>query len=457
MIFEKIVSKGLASNSYFIASGSEAAVIDPRRDVDSYIELAEENDVRITHIFDTHRNEDFVNGSPQLAYQTGAEIYHGYRLKFGYGNPVKEGDKFILGELTFEIIETPGHTPESISILIKNEDNPNVSYMICTGDALFAGDVGRIDFYRDEKKQLEAAGWLYDSIFNKILKYDDGTILLPAHGAGSICGGGITSLPYTTIGYEKKTNPKLQLSKDEFISLKSKEKFEIAPNMSVIEKFNLEGPPILQKPVQPFALTVDELKEYLTQDVQVVDIREPESFAGGHIPNTLNIWKTGLPTFALWLLDYEKPIVLVKSTHQELDQAIRYLIRLGFDNILGYLKGFRKWYMSGEKYNKTLVWSVYDLKERMEKDDIFILDVRTKHSVHDNGKIKGSHNIFLGELPERIDEVPKDKHIAVYCDSGFKAKAAASYLIKYGYKTVSSTLGSMAAWTNAGCPIEEVE
>jgi len=456
LIFEKIVSKGLASNSYFIASGSEAAVIDPRRDVDTYFDLAEENDVRITHIFDSHKNEDFVNGSPQLAYQTGAEIYHGSRLKFTYGNPVKEGDKFTLGDLTFEIIETPGHTPESISVLIKNIDNPNTPYMICTGDALFAGDVGRIDFYRDAKIQLEAANWLYDSIFNKILKYDDGTILLPAHGAGSICGGGITSLPYTTIGYEKKTNPKLQLSKEDFIQLKSVEKFEIAPNMTMIEKMNLEGPPILKKPVQPHALTVDEVKEYLTKDVQVIDIREPESFAGGHIPNTLNIWKNGLPTFALWLLSYDKPIVLIKSVHQELDQAIRYLVRLGFDNIIGYLKGFRKWYMGGEKYNKTLVWSVFDLKERMENDDIFILDVRTKHSVHDNGKIKGSHNIFLGELPERIAEVPKDKHIAVYCDSGFKAKAATSYLIKNGYKKVSSTLGSMAAWQNAGCPIEEV-
>jgi len=272
LIFEKIVSKGLASNSYFIASDSQAAIIDPRRDVDLYLELAEENDVRITHIFDSHRNEDFINGSPQLAYQTGAEIYHGSRLNFSYGNPVKEGDKFFVGDLTFEIIETPGHTPESISVLIKNEDNPEIPYMICTGDALFAGDVGRIDFYRDSKKQLEAANWLYDSIFNKLLKYDDGTIILPAHGAGSICGGGITSLPLTTIGYEKKTNPKLKLTKEEFIQSKSVEKFEIAPNMSMIEKLNLEGPPILHKPVQPHALTVDEVKDYLTQGVQVVDI-----------------------------------------------------------------------------------------------------------------------------------------------------------------------------------------
>ncbi|GAJ02507.1 unnamed protein product [marine sediment metagenome] len=170
MKFEKIVSKGISSNSYFIASSSEAVVIDPRRDVEIYLEYAQTHNVRITTIFDTHRNEDFVNGSPQLAYMTGAEIYHGHKLDFKYGNPVKEGDRFQLDDLEFGILETPGHTPESISITVKTDSDPENPIMVCTGDALFAGDVGRIDFYRDEKKQLEAANWLYNSLFNKLLK-----------------------------------------------------------------------------------------------------------------------------------------------------------------------------------------------------------------------------------------------------------------------------------------------
>ncbi|MCG3253149.1 MAG: MBL fold metallo-hydrolase [Candidatus Heimdallarchaeota archaeon] len=457
MKFEKIVSKGISSNSYFIASSSEAAVIDPRRDVDIYLEYAQTHNVKITTIFDTHRNEDFVNGSPQLAFMTGAEIYHGHRLDFKYGNPVKEGNKFIIDDLEFEILETPGHTPESISITVKTDTDPENPIMVCTGDALFAGDVGRVDFYRDEKKQLEAAKWLYDSLFNKLLKMPEGTIVLPAHGAGSICGGGISGLPFTTIGYEKRTNTPLQLSKEEFIKYKSKEKFEIAPNMKYIEKFNLEGAPILRNEIKPHTLTVEELKDYMTKDVQIVDIREPESFAGGHIENTLSIWKNGLPTFALWMLDYEKPIVLIKSTHQEINQSINYLIRLGFDNIIGYLQGFRNWYMAGENYHETKVWSVHELKKNLDDEDLFILDVRTNYSVKENGQIKGSKHIFLGDLPQRFKEIPKDKRVIVYCDSGFKTFTGVSYLHEKGFKDVIGVFGSMSAWKNAGYPINEEE
>ncbi|MHA1531583.1 MAG: MBL fold metallo-hydrolase [Candidatus Heimdallarchaeota archaeon] len=457
MKFEKIVSKGISSNSYFIASSSEAAVIDPRRDVDIYLEYAQTHNVKITTIFDTHRNEDFVNGSPQLAFMTGAEIYHGHRLDFKYGNPVKEGNKFIIDDLEFEILETPGHTPESISITVKTDTDPENPIMVCTGDALFAGDVGRVDFYRDEKKQLEAAKWLYDSLFNKLLKMPEGTIVLPAHGAGSICGGGISGLPFTTIGYEKRTNTPLQLSKEEFIKYKSKEKFEIAPNMKYIEKFNLEGAPILRNEIKPHTLTVEELKDFMTKDVQIVDIREPESFAGGHIENTLSIWKNGLPTFALWMLDYEKPIVLIKSTHQEINQSINYLIRLGFDNIIGYLQGFRNWYMAGENYHETKVWSVHELKKNLDDEDLFILDVRTNYSVKENGQIKGSKHIFLGDLPQRFKEIPKDKRVIVYCDSGFKTFTGVSYLHEKGFKDVIGVFGSMSAWKNAGYPINEEE
>ncbi len=454
MIFEKITSKGIASNSYFVASKGEAFVVDPRRDIDVYLALLQENDAKLVAIFDTHRNEDFVNGSPELANSTGAIIYHGNKLAFKYGTSVKEGDVFKIGDMNINILETPGHTPESISIIIKNSAHPDYPFMVFTGDTLFAGDVGRIDFYRNTKKQLEAAGWLHDSLFNKLLKLGDHTIVLPAHGEGSICGGGISGIPFTTIGYEKKTNPKLLLSKEEFISFKSTEKFEIAPHMTVLEKFNLEGPPILAGLIQPPSLSVKEVKQFIAQGAQIIDVREPESFAGGHIPNTISIWKNGLPTYALWLLSYDKPIVLIKSTHQDIEQSVRYLIRLGFDNIIGYLRGFREWYMNGEEISKTDIWSVHELYRNIDYDNIFILDVRTSRSIADSGKIKGSHHVFLGELSQRLAEIPMDKKICVYCDSGFKAKAGASMLIKNGYKNVASVFGSMTAWKNAGYPIE---
>ncbi|NHJ05064.1 MAG: MBL fold metallo-hydrolase [Candidatus Heimdallarchaeota archaeon] len=456
MIFEKIVSKGIASNSYFVASEGEAAVIDPRRDIDVYLNLAKEKDVKIKAIFDTHRNEDFVNGSPELAHETSAEIYHGQRINFKYGKPVKEGFTFHIGELVLCIMETPGHTPESISIGVKTDTSAKRYFMVFTGDTLFAGDVGRIDFYRDAKKQREAANWLYDSLYNKLLALDDSTVIFPAHGAGSICGGGISGLPFSTIGYEKETNQKLQLTKEEFVNFKSIEQFEIAPNMSILEKFNLEGAPILGGIIKPQTLSVKEVKEHLKKGSQVVDVREPESFAGGHIPNTISIWKNGLPNYALWLLSYDKPIVLIKSTHQDIEQSIRYLIRLGFDNVVGYLNGFRNWYMSGEKYTIPYEWSVHDLFKHLDDKDLYILDVRRNQNIIDNGRIKGSHHIFLGELPVRISEIPKDKQICVYCDSGFKAKSAASILIKNGFRNVTSVLGSITAWRNANYPIEEI-
>ncbi|MCF2144059.1 MAG: MBL fold metallo-hydrolase [Candidatus Heimdallarchaeota archaeon] len=455
MILEKIISEGIAAQSYFIASETKAVVIDPRRDVEEYLELARKHNVKIAAIFDTHRNEDFVNGSVQLAHQTGAVIYHGEGLPFHYGQPVKDGEHFTFDDLIFEVLTTPGHTPESISILVKTKKHSEQPFLVFTGDTLFAGDVGRIDFYRDKEKQQKAAHWLYNSLFEKLLQLDDGTIVLPAHGSGSICGGSISSLPYTTIGYEKRTNPYLSLTKEEFLSYKATETFEIAPNMTTIEKLNLEGAPLLDGLPNPKPMTVAEVKQAQKDGAQIVDIREPESFAGGHIPNSLSIWKNGLPTYALWMLEYAKPIVIIKSTHQDLTLALRYLVRLGFDNVIGYLRGFRNWYLEGEQYQKTDVWSVHDLNEHLEDTDLFILDVRTAHSVKENGRIKGSNHIFLGNLPLEMQKVPREKRIAVYCDSGFKTFTAVSFLLKNGYKNVVGIFGSMKAWINAGCPFEE--
>jgi len=320
---------------------------------------------------------------------------------------------------------------------------------------LFAGDVGRIDFYRDKEKQKKAALWLYNSLFEKLLQLDDGTFVLPAHGSGSICGRSISSFPYTTIGYEKQTNPYLLLTKEEFLSCMARETFEIAPNMTTIEKLNLEGAPLLDGLPNPKPMTVAEVKQAQKNGAQIVDIREPESFAGGHIPNSLSIWKNGLPTNALWMLEYTKPIVIIKSTHQDLTLALKYLIRLGFDNVMVYLRGFRNWCLQGEQYQKTAVWSVHELNKRFEDPDLFILDVRIAHSVKENGKIKGSHHIFLGNLPLEIQKIPRDKRIAIYCDSGFKTFTAVSFLLKKGYKNVVGIFGSMKAWINAGCPFEE--
>ncbi|MEA2070368.1 MAG: MBL fold metallo-hydrolase [Asgard group archaeon] len=456
MNFEKIVTPGLASNSYFIAGASQAAVIDPRRDIDVYLHLAKKYSVQISTIFDTHRNEDFVNGSVELSKATDAKIYHGKALDFKYGNSIKENDEIIVNDMIFSILETPGHTPESISVVVKMKDHKENPIMVFTGDALFAGDVGRIDFYRDKKEQAKAAKILYDSIFNKLLKLPDSTVVYPAHGAGSVCGGNITGLPFTTIGYEKKTNPRLNMSKEDFLDLKSKERFDIAPYMSKMEEYNLEGAPLLNGLPKPKSLTIKELKEYQQKDVQIIDTRKPASFAGAHIHNTLHIWKNGLPVYAGWFLDYEKPIIIIKDKHQDIEKIVRYLIRLGYDNIHGYLETFSKWYVTGNNFQEFDTWSVEQLQENLDNKDLFILDVRPEHKVEVEGKIPNSTNIFVGHLKKHLKKVPKDKKICVYCDGGFKASIALSILQQNGYNNILNVLGGTHGWMNKGYDLEKV-
>jgi hydroxyacylglutathione hydrolase len=241
MIFEKVVSAGLAHNSYMAGSGGEAAVIDPRRDIGIYLDIARRNDLRITHVFETHRNEDYLIGSLELARVTGCEIHHGAKMDFMYGRPVREGDSFQVGSLDLRILETPGHTEESISIVLSDTEVSGTPLMVFTGDALFAGEVGRTDFYPDRKE--EVAGELHDSLHRKILPLGDRVIVCPAHGGGSVCGADISDLPWTTIGYEKETNPMLLLDRDSFIRKKLAEWHHYPAYFSRMEVQNRAGPP----------------------------------------------------------------------------------------------------------------------------------------------------------------------------------------------------------------------
>ncbi|MFB0562371.1 MAG: rhodanese-like domain-containing protein [Candidatus Lokiarchaeia archaeon] len=455
MIFEKIKSEIIAHNSYFVGSGNQAAVIDPRRDIDAYLELADEHNVKITHIFETHRNEDYVIGSLELTNVVGAEIYHCDKLDFSYGNGVKNGDKFEIGMLKLEILETPGHTDESISITLKDRESSNEVYMVFTGDALFAGDVGRTDFFKDRME--ETAAKLYDSIFNKLLPLGDGVIVCPAHGKGSVCGGAIGDLEYTTIGYEKKTNAALQLkNKEEFVSKRSKIELEMPPYFKKMEMYNKEGPPILYGLPHLKELNIAEVKEYQKKGAQIVDARMPTAFSGGHIPNSISIWRKGLPLFVGWMLNYEDPIIFITDLNRQLDEIVRYCIRLGYDNLLGVLAGgFSTWYKGAQKIGHVNTWTAHDLKQQHDDESFFILDVRDKNKWEQEGHIEGAHQIWVGELKERLGEVPKDKHIIVYCDSGYKTSIAVSILKMKGYDKVTNMLGGFMAWKNAGYPVEK--
>jgi hydroxyacylglutathione hydrolase len=449
MIFETVKSEGIAHKSYFIGSNGSAAVIDPRRDCDVYLEIAEKNNLQIEYIFETHRNEDYAIGSIELREIVNAEVYHGSQLDFTYGNSVCEGNKFQLGSIELEIIDTPGHTDESISITMKDTNVSEDVYLIFSGDALFAGETGRVDLYGEsEKKRL--AGDLYNSIFHKILPIGDHVILCPAHGAGSVCGADIREQELTTIGYEKKNTQSLSYSRDEFIESKINEQLYYMPYFDKMVDINLKGPDLIYRLPELKVLNVNEVKQLNNGGAQIVDVRKPTSYGGGHIPQILSIWKDRLPTYAGWMLNYQDPIIIIDEDGQSIDEVRRYLVRLGYDNIYGYLGGgFTKWYTHAEPIEKLELWSVQKLREKQNEESLFILDVR-KIADWKTGYIKGAHHIYLGYLEEELDKVPRNRKVVVYCDSGYTSTIASSILLRNGYVDVVTVLGGMNAWRKAG-------
>ncbi|AEG19003.1 MBL fold metallo-hydrolase [Methanobacterium paludis] len=456
MIFEIVKSAGIAHKSYFIGSKGAAAVIDPRRDCDIYLKLAEKNNLKIEHIFETHRNEDYTIGSLELSEIVGAEIHHSNKLNFAYGTPAKNGDKSKIGSLILEVFETPGHTDDSISIKLKDIEVSKDIYMVFTGDTLFTGEVGRCDLYGEEEIPKMAKN-LYESIFQKILPLGDEVIVCPAHGSGSVCGADIREQEFTTVGYEKKTNSMLKKSRKDFVEYKINEKLYTPPYFRKMENNNVKGPKLLCKLPYLKPLSMDEVKWFLENDAQIVDVRNPTDFAGGHIPGTLNIWREGLPAFAGWFLNYEQPIIVVENKNNFMDEINRFLIRLGYDNIYGHLSGgFPVWFKGAGAVETLRTWSVHDLKKKLEEEpkdeSLFLLDVR-KEKDWIEGHIEGSHNVYVGLLKDHLEEVPRNKHVVVYCDAGYKASIAASLLKMNGYENATNVLGSMKAWKKAGYPV----
>ena len=452
MIFVRIKSEGIAHNSYLVGSGDDAVVIDPRRDCQVYVDLAQQHGLKIKNIFETHRNEDYVIGSLELSNSTGAEIHHGPGLDWEYGNTLREGQEFKLGSLRLTAIHTPGHTDESMSYAITDLKSGKATVMVFTGDTLFVNDVGRTDLYGQEHA-LRLASSLYDSIFDKVLPLGDGVILCPAHGAGSVCGLNIGNRDESTLGIERVQNPMLQKNKDEFMKRKLAEQPERPHYFRQMEKYNLEGPPLLGCMPLPSPLAPTEFKEEMERGAIVVDTSEPAAFGGAHIKRAYSIWLEGLPVFAGWVLSYDKPILLVLEDKCHLERAVRYLIRAGYDRIKGYLKGgIEGWYNAGFHIESLPLLSVHQLKATIDRsDELLVLDTRGQDEWN-TGHIKGALHIYVGHLEQRLAEVPRDKPVAVICNVGHRAGLGASILLRAGYREVFNVLGSVKAWVAAGFP-----
>ncbi|MBI2830946.1 MAG: MBL fold metallo-hydrolase [Chloroflexi bacterium] len=453
MIFERIKSEGIAHNSYFIGAENEAAVIDPRRDCQVYIDRARQNQMRIKYIFETHRNEDYAIGSLELADVTGAAIYHGPGLPWKYGNTLNDGHEFQIGSLKLTALHTPGHTDESISYALADISTGEATVMVFPGDALFVGDAGRTDLYGPKETPRLAAN-LYQSIYGKLLPLGDEVILCPAHSGGSVCGMAIASRDESTLGIEKKQNPVLQIKgKQQFIKFKVAERPEIPPYFKQMEKYNLEGPPLLGRVPAPPPLTPAEFKSEMEKGAVVVDTSEPAAFGSAHIKGAYSIWLEGLPSFAGWVLPYDNPILLVLEDQSHLERAVSYLVRLGYDRIAGYLKeGIEGWYNAGFAIEHLPPLSVHQLKDKLDHhEDFVVLDVR-REDEWSPGHISGALHIYAGHLEKRLDEVSRDKLVAVMCSVGHRAGLGASILLRAGYPKVYNVLGSAKAWVAAGFP-----
>lgn len=461
MLFETIVTLGLAHLSYIVGEvGGDCAVIDPRRDVEAYLDLARERSARITHLIETHIHADFVSGSRELAARTGATIYAGasedYRLEH---RPVNGGDTLEVGGLCLRALHTPGHTPEHVSFVVSNADEADRPFAVFTGDTLFVGEVGRPDLIGGGTEG-RLARQLYRSLFEKLLPLGDEVEIYPAHGEGSPCGGNIGDRRTSTIGYERLHNAKLQAgSEDEFVQSVLSGLPPAPRYYARMKEVNAHGPEVLGglPTVQP--LPPEEFQRDCQEGRTVVlDTREIEAFGGAHVGGALNIpLREEFPVWCGWMLDCDpgQKILLVLEDESHLDEAVRQLLRVGFENICGYLQlGMRGWIEAGLPFATLPQLSVHELKARMERGEtseggLQLLDVR-REDEWDEGHLPTARHVFAAFLGERLDELDRDRPVAVYCGSGYRASIAASVLQRNGFRAVYNVPGSMKAWKAAG-------
>ena len=458
MFLEKVKSEGLAHLSYILGHEGQAVVIDPRRDCQVYIDIAQRHEAQITQVFETHRNEDYVVGSSDLARRTGAKIYHGKNLDFAYGNPVSEGDTFELGHIKLTILETPGHTFESISLVLRDTSFGEQPLAVFTGDLLFIGSVGRTDFFPDRHR--EVAGLQYDGIFDKVLPLGDQVILYPAHGSGSVCGSDMAEREFSTLGYERENNPDLDFrSREEFIEYKLKENPKKPPYFRKMEQLNQQAPPPMDFLPGPAPMSADRFDRAIKDGMICLDLRSPEAFAGAFIPGSLAIPLDLIPAYGGYFLPYGRKIGLVVSSQMDVDTAVRHLVRIGFTDIVGYLAGgLHTWEISGKAYDRIVAVHIDELTRRFkEKESFTLLDVREEEELKQTGIFPEALHVFLGDLPNQLHRVPKDKPVTTFCGSGMRAIIAASILKQNGFEQVEDNLGSMAACHAAGCPIVDAD
>jgi hydroxyacylglutathione hydrolase len=469
VFFHQQFVPGLAIYSYMVGDekSKRCAVIDPTRDVEAYLEIARREDLRITHVLETHVHADFVSGSAELKAQLGDEVQvvcsgmGGKEWTPPYADRVvADGDEISLGTVRLRAVHTPGHTYEHVSWALFDETrSKDAPWLVFTGDFLFVGDVGRPDLLGEEARKT-LARQLYHSVFEKLPVLPDFTEVYPGHGAGSLCGKAIGSRGSSTVGYERRFNEALQPKEESQWVASLLKGMPIAPPYFLrMKKVNAEGPKVLgPKPLGQKRFTAQEVHERVCEHCLVLDVRSKEAFAAAHVPGSINIpLGRNLPTWAGWVLPYDHPILIVPDDREDVPEVVKHLLRVGFDDVQGYLAGgLDDWETHGFELGRLKTESVHGLAARLARkaDRPFVLDVRTQ-AEWDAGRVEGALHIHGGKLQERMTEVPKDRPVTVVCGSGYRASIAASFLKREGHDDVTNVLGGMAAWKAAGLPTEK--
>jgi len=455
MYFEQFYLGCLAHASYLLGSEGEAIVVDPQRDVDLYLKAAEEHGLIIRHIFETHLHADFVSGHKELAARTGAKIYFGAQAGATFAHvAVHDGFELQAGKLRIGVLETPGHTLESICLVVTDEEKSQKPWAVLTGDTLFIGDVGRPDLSRTHTPE-QLAGLLYDSLHDKLLKLPDEVLVYPAHGAGSLCGRNMRAERSSTIGTERLTNYALQIkNREEFIQ-------QLTSNLPARPEYFLQdaeikrgGAPALADLPELKAISPAELKALLDESVLALDIRPGDQFTVAHVPGSVNIPLSG--QFASWagsMIGLSSRPVLIADTPEQLSEARLRLARVGIELERGYLDGgIAGWKQAGFELAILPEISVQDLQKQLSENKINVLDVR-REGEWMAGHIDGAGWWPLDRFRVSPPEVDLNVPLAVHCQSGYRSIIACSLLQRAGFQNVVNVSGGFGAWQEAKLPV----
>jgi hydroxyacylglutathione hydrolase len=461
MFFQHVYDKTLAQASYFIGcqKAGIAAVIDPKRDIDTYLEIAKQNNMQITHIFETHIHADFLTGSRELAAVTGAKMYlsdeggEGWEYEFAHEG-LKHGTEVMVGNLKIEVLHTPGHTPESISFLLTDTPASKEPVMLFTGDFVFVGDIGRPDLLEKAAgmvgTQDKGAEQMYQSI-NLFANLPEFIQVWPGHGAGSACGKALGAVPSTTVGYEKKRNWAFSYgtNKAGFIDFLLTDQPEPPKYFAKMKELNKVDRPLLTEVPTIKEMTAAELKAAMDKGVKLIDTRNKQDFEKGFIPGSINIQgNNSFATWMGWFVTYNEPFILLAAPSQ-MDDLTRKLMRIGLDNIHGFVDAAKINELANGPLSTSTMVNISDVKANTTAQ---VIDLRGAAEFN-AGHIAGATNVFVGTLLQNLAKVPKDKPVIIHCQGGDRAAIGYSLLVKEGYTNVSNYSPGMNEWIKEAQPL----